>query len=238
MSMLRKAFWSAPAVLCTLGALASTGAQAFADWPLTSWWTRNCETEVGDRQHCHNGKRWPLEPRPTGPAQPFMQRVHTSIYWPDPYRWEDRGMVRAALATQRDNGWITATTLYDQHFDAVTNEINEAGKVHLRWILLHIPPNRRLAWVAAGNDPQTSKVRLESVQEESNLIAGRNACPVMLRVCLPVATSAQDVDLIRRAYLESIPNPRVPYVPLSSQGGGSGSSGGGSPQTPQGGTGK
>lgn len=222
MSLLRKALWFAPAILCSL-----------TTWGIADELS-DSEVPVGSRTHWFSGKKWPLDSRPVGKRQPFWQRVHTSIYWPDPYRWDDRNNVRAALTAQRDNGWMTATTLYDQHFDPLTNEINEAGRIHLRWILLHIPAERRQTWVAAANDAQTSQVRLASVQDEAVQIAGGYTCPVTLRVCLPVSTSAQTGDLVNRAYQTSIPVPRVPYVPLSSQGGGSGSSG----SNPQGGSGQ
>jgi hypothetical protein len=53
---------------------------------------------------------------------------------------------------------------------------------------------------------------------------------VMLRVCQPYGASAQEVDLVRRAYLSSIPDPRISYTPQSGGGssGGSSSSGSGS----------
>lgn len=233
MPLSRKALILFPVILCSIGSL------VLADGPLTDWWATDAETAVGDRQRIHSGKQWPLAPRPGGPRQPFVHRYHSSLYWPDPYRWDDRGSVRTALAAQRVNGWITATTLYGQHFDPLTSQINEAGKIHLRWILLHTPPDRRLTWVAAGDDPQTSQVRLASVQEEACLIAGRDVPPIMLRVCQSPGNAADEADMIRRSYMTSIPVPRVPYVPLTS---GAGGGGGANPQgggaTPQAGAGR
>jgi hypothetical protein len=164
-----------------------------------------------------------------------MHRYHTAHYWPDPYRWQDRDSVRAHFAAQSAAGWMTNATLYDQHFDPETQEINDAGRVHLKWILLYAPPQRRIPWVQAADTPFANQARLASVQAEAVAIAG-NTCPtIALRVCQPYGGSAQEVDLIRRSYLESIPVPRVSFIPQngSSTGSPGGNSGGNA--TPQGG---
>jgi hypothetical protein len=155
----------------------------------------------------------------------LVHQYHTSHYWPDPFRWKDREIVRGTIAAQRDNGWITATTLYEQHFDDETQTLNDAGRRHLRWILLHTPADRRMAWVQAGYDDSISQVRLASVQAEATRIAGPQCAPVMLRVSQPHGRNAQEVDLINRAYIGGLPSPHLP-IPVT---GGGGQAGGGAP---------
>lgn len=173
------------------------------------FWYPEYDSVPGSRVKCHSGKYWPAyTTRPTGCPEPFIHRYHTAHYWPDPYRWENRGQVRAAIETQRTQGWMTATTLYEQHFDPDTQELNQSGRVHLRWIMLHVPPSRRTTWVQAGETPEVSQTRVASVRTASAGIFGDN-CPVMLRVCEAYGASAQEVDLVRRAYLASWPVPRI-----------------------------
>ncbi len=190
----------------------------------------------GTRVEYHSGKQWPLAPRPCGPLEPCIHRYHTAHYWPDPYRWQDRTSVRAHIAAQASAGWMTNTTLYDQHFDSETQELNDSGRVHLKWILMFAPPHRRAPFVQVGDSPQISQARLASVQAEALALVGPDCAPqICLRVCQPYGASAQEVDLVRRAYLATMPDPRISYVPQNgsssgSSGGGSGSSSGGSPQ--------
>lgn len=180
----------------------------------------------GCRTKYHSGKQWPLDVRPCGPSEPCIHRYHTAHYWPDPYRWQDRGAVRAYLEAQKAAGWMTATTLYDQHFDPNTQELNDSGRRHLKWILVYAPPQRRTTWVQAGDAPEINQVRLASVQNSATAMMGSCPSAVMLRVCQPYGASAQEVDLVRRAYLSSLPDPRISYTPQSGGGssGGSGSS--------------
>ena len=208
--MLRKSRWL---LLPTL--LLSLGGAVRAENGLTRWFSSDCDYETGSRKKYHSGREWPLAPRPEGPCEPYVQQYNTAHYWPDPYRWEDRASVRNNFSVQRNLGWISQTTLYEQHFDPTTNDLNVAGRQHLRWILLHAPVSRRITWVQSGNSSEISDVRLASVQQEASRISG-NVPPIMLRNTLPVGTSAEEMDLIRRAYLESIPKPRIPVSPSGS----------------------
>ncbi|MBI3863251.1 MAG: hypothetical protein HY290_15275 [Planctomycetia bacterium] len=121
---------------------------------------------------------------------------------------------------------MTNTTLYDQHFIPGTQELNEAGRLHLKWILLYAPPQRRTPWVQAGDSAEISQARLANVQQEAAAMAPHCRTMIMLRVCQPYGASAQEVDLVRRAYLASMPEPRISYQ--AQQGSSTGSSGGSS----------
>lgn len=184
----------------------------------------------GSRVSYHAGKQWPLEPRPCAPSEPFIHRYHTAHYWPDPYRWQDRSSVRAHIAGQTAAGWMTNTTLYEQHFDPDTQELNDSGRVHLKWILMFAPPQRRNPWVQMGDSAEISQTRLASVQSAAAAMVGNCAPQIMLRACQPYGASAHEVDLVRRAYLASMPDPRISYTPQNGSSSGSGSSSsGGSP---------
>lgn len=219
-----------PVVWLSVGA----AAVAQAEERFSRWYSSDCNYETGSRKKYHSGREWPLSPRPDGPCEPYVQQYHTSHYWPDPYRWEDRSQVRSFYAAQRNLGWISATTLYEQHFDALTHDLNIAGRQHLRWILVHAPPSRRITWVQSGETAEISDSRLASVQKEAARMVGATTPLIMLRNTLPVGTSAEEMDLIRRAYLETIPKPRVPISVTGGSSSGNGSQGQNSSQTSQG----
>lgn len=185
---------------------------AQAENGLTRWFTSDVNYETGSRMKFHSGRQWPMTSRPCGPCEPYVQQYHTAHYWPDPYRWEDRSMTRSFYAAQRNLGWISATTLYEQHFDSLTNDLNIAGRQHLRWILLHAPASRRITYVQAGNSAEISDSRIANVTAEAGRIVGGTTPLIMLRTTLPIGTSAEEMDLIRRSYLENIPKPRIPVT--------------------------
>lgn len=192
-------------------------------------WSTPYPVAEGSRMHEHSGKQWPPFARPVGEPEPYMHRYHSAHYWPHPYQQEDRSVVRDALDQQTQAGWVAATTLFDQYFDAETNELNQAGRVHLRWIMQYAPPSRRSAYVATADSPAHSQVRLASVQSEATVIAAGGQIPsITLRTCQSVGTSAEIVNRVHRNFIESTPTPRLPLTGAASSSSGGGSSGSGS----------
>jgi hypothetical protein len=215
-----------PVSLLSLAGILSAGDSS-------EFWYPECDSLPGSRAKCHSGKQWPLEPRLVAPSEPCIHRYHTQHYWPDPYRWQDRTSVRAHWAMQATAGWTTNTTLYDQHFDPETQELNEAGRTHLKWILVYAPPHRRCPYVQSADTQEMNQARLASVQAVATAMVGPNCPAIALRVCQPYGGSAQEVDLVRRSYLESIPVPRVSYTPQMGSSTGAPNSGGAAGGTPQ-----
>jgi len=167
----------------------------------------------GIRQRWWKGKPWPPQPRSVGPKASFTDQYHYSHYWPYPHTCQDRDIVRSALEQQVANGWVEQTTLYDQHFDLQTNELNAAGRRHLMWILLHAPPMYRAAYVATTETPELSQARLVNTQlAASQILGAENTPPIMLRASIPQGASAQELDLIRRKWLSTLPDPRLDYT--------------------------
>lgn len=188
------------------------------------WYAREAQTPVGQRQVYKKGKLWPPFPRPTGKEQQFTHKYHAAHYWPYPYSLDDRTFVRNVSAMQIDNGWVTATTLYDYHFEDDTYELNHAGRMQLRWILESAPVQRRTIFVQYGMSPEITERRLMSARQDASLLVGPEAVPpILVRVTSPYGRPASEIVDIRRAEIKSLPAPRIAY----GTGSGSGSSGGG-----------
>ena len=205
-----------PILLLSLGSVVLAGG-AFR------WWSTDEPTFPAQAKSYHHGKEWPLAPRPEC-NEPLVHQYHTQKYWPDPYRWQDRANIRAVMSDQADRGWLTATTLYDQHFDPETQELNLAGTKRLQWILLQIPAHRRQPWVQTGDNTAASQMRLASVQIAAAEIAGPGCPPPMLRVCRPIGLNGEEADRVRRRFIETAPDPRLPFVPLIGGGAAAGNS--------------
>lgn len=187
---------------------------AFAEGKWTRWFSSDCQYPGGSRQVCKHGKLWPPYPRPVGPKEPFMHKYHRTHYWPYPYVCDDRSVVRQVCDQQSQNGWMAYTTLYDYHFDPATQELNQSGRLKLEWIAQQTPQRYRVAYVAASLNPQDSDIRLANVKAILAGICGSEDAmpPVCLRIAQSVGTPAEEVYLIRGAYLQSTPAPRLPYV--------------------------
>ncbi|NOX53561.1 MAG: hypothetical protein GXP27_03825 [Planctomycetes bacterium] len=209
--------------------LAGSNRQARAGFPFFSrkpdcWYQSRAAEPVSTRQKYYKGKYWPPysrpNSRPTGPELPWIHRFHGAHYWPYPYNYEDRFIVRELVRRQVANGWVVATTLYDYHFDPDTNELSRSGRIRLRWILENAPPSRRMVFVQATDPKIASQTRLESVKKEMvRLVGADDVPPVMLRVTSPLARPAEEVRAIRDAELQSQPEPRI-TDPINSGSGG------------------
>jgi hypothetical protein len=171
---------------------------------------------VGARQKCKKGKLWPPFARPDGPKQQFCHRYHAAHYWPYPHICDDRQYVRNFSELQCSNGWMEGTTLFDYHFEEDELTLNHSGENHLRWILVHAPVHRRAVWVQASFNREISDDRLAAVQDRvAELVGEGEIPPVMLRITSAAGRPAEEIDLIRRAELNSTPEPRIVYQALT-----------------------
>lgn len=187
------------------------------------WWAIHSAGPVGTRQVEKHGKLWPPYQRPVGKELPMAHRFHAAHYWPWPYNCQDREYVQTITQMQADNGWMAQTTLYDYHFDPETNLLNHAGRLHLRWILESAPPQYRQAWVQGGDNQVISAQRMNSVREEAIAMVGEeHLLPITMRLTSPLGRPALEVDTIRRAELQSMPDPRITYTALPTGTGDSG----------------
>lgn len=185
------------------------------------WYQRKAFDPVGARQKCHKGKLWPPYPRPTGEKQAFWHKFHSAHYWPLPYVCEDRAYVRNLSNMQIANGWINRNTLYDYHFDQETNTLNHAGILQLERILEDTPYQYRTVWVQKVRDAVASSVRMESVRAESiTLVGDHDLAPIELRRAAPNGRPADEIDRIRKAELDTMPAPRILYIPVQAGVGG------------------
>lgn len=174
---------------------------------------------VGSRQKCRKGLIWPPRPRPTGKPQKLAEKYHAAHYWPWPYVCQDRAVIEGTSLTQIENGWLTATTLYDFHFDSETGELNTSGRRHLQWVLTHVPEEYQQLHVAESFQPGVTDLRSASVENELAQMSASLNVPVSLRVAAPLTRSASTVEAIDRAAIQSMPAPTIEYQSISAEAG-------------------
>ena len=185
----------------------------------SSAWYEGSDGEIGVQQKHRAGRLWPPYARPTTEQAELSHRFHAAHYWPYPYNCQDRAYVHEVTQRQINNGWMTQTTLMDYHFDE-QNTLNKAGRMHLRWILQHAPPEHRATWVQTADTNELSQQRLASVQVAANEMVGPENVPaIVLRSTVTGGRPALEIDAIRRAEIGSIQSPRIMYESTSAPSG-------------------
>lgn len=178
-----------------------------------SWYEQRAGHSVGTRQQYRMGKLWPPYPRPVGPKAELSHRYHAAHYWPHPYVCQDRQSMREYADAHVKNGWMTGATLYNYHFDEQTDELTGPGRLHLEWIMRDVAKEHRVAWIQKTYSNETNERRIASVRAAAAGLVGEDGIPpIMLREATPIGTSADEIVNIRRAWIGSMPPPRITYT--------------------------
>ena len=204
-------------------------ASAFGPFPFTqAWYAERANDPPGTRQVESHGKLWPPYPRPVGRKQSCLHSYHYSHYWPYPHNCEDEAYTRNIIDAQAANGWLTATTLHDYHFNAETQQLTDDGRNHLLWIAQSAPPQFRMVYVSQGLSRETSQIRQETSEQFLRESGVPNPPPVIVRADSFRGRPAVEVDRLRQLELMSIPRPRLFYIGAATaitSGGGGGAMG-------------
>lgn len=193
-----------------------------------AWWAEKAALPPGVRQQCKKGKVWPARPRSTQEPQQFSHTYYSEHYWPLPYVCQDRESVRILMETQTALGWQEETTLYDRHFDPMTQQLTRAGELHLQYILHVVPLERRAVYIQSTYDVELDSLRTESVNNVlARMSQGAGDISIAIRDCQQVGRPAAEVQQINTMYNSSIPSPRLRSASASGGSGGGGATSGG-----------
>ena len=151
--------------------------------------------------------------------------------WPEPFVSGGRASVRAPFVLQVANGWRRQNMLGEFHFEPGSGQLNEAGRLKVRWILFTGPQQHRLIYVHVAEKNEETAARLAAVQQLACQISPNDVPPVMLTTIADDDSPADRADAIGRKFQSSMPAPRLP-----SAGGDSGGGGGGAAPVSGGGT--
>lgn len=159
----------------------------------------------------------------------LRQDARRNRCWPAPFLEPDRMSVRAPFAIMINNGWRTQNTLGDDHFDADTGRLNEAGELKVRDILATSPPEHRTVFVLQARDQEETEARNRSVEA---LIARLHPFAEGPRVSAtsirPRTASAEYINTIGARFNATTPDPRLPAASSAGMSGGGGGGGGAS----------
>ena len=141
-------------------------ATAIAAFPFTeAWYAERANDPPGARQVESHGKLWPPYPRAVGRKQTKLHSYHYSHYWPYPHNCEDEAFTQNIINLQAANGWSSATTLHDYHFNAETQQLTDDGRAHLLWVSHSVPPQFRTIYVSQGLSPEIAQLRVATAEQ-------------------------------------------------------------------------
>lgn len=131
--------------------------------------------------------------------------------WPYPYICQDVASVRAPMAVQAANGWERQNLLADHYFDPITQQLNEAGRRKVQWILLDAPDERRIVFVHRTVSIDETHQRVAAVRNYmAELGPGVPTASVVVSTIPADGTSATRVDWVNRKFITVLPEPKLP----------------------------
>lgn len=137
--------------------------------------------------------------------------------WPMPFRAQDSIAVTRVFDVQRNNGWRMYNTLGTPMFDGESQQLTDAGKAHLRWIMTYAPQNRRVIFVLKGQNAEQTARRVESTQLAVSEIVPVGTLPqIYLTDVEAIGSSGVYQTAVNRALVGSVPAPRLGPAPASS----------------------
>jgi hypothetical protein len=145
--------------------------------------------------------------------------------WPEPFTAPDRVAVRSPFAIMVTNGWRRQNMLGEYYFDPITGNLNEAGALKVRWIVIEAPQQHRIVYVRTADTQEETSRRLAVVQQKVAQLTPPDGieAPVLLTTISDEGWPAERVEAITRSYQKSTPIPRLPASTSGSSSGGSGS---------------
>jgi hypothetical protein len=140
--------------------------------------------------------------------------------WPYPYSCPAQQAVRAPFMQMVEAGWQRQNLLGDHHFNEL-NQLNEAGRLKVRWILNEVPAQHRSIFVHQDDSSEGTAARMLAVNDYvSGMAAGAAQVPITETGIYPVAWPATRIDSISQKFESSAPAPRLPQSSSGSSSGG------------------
>lgn len=131
--------------------------------------------------------------------------------WPQPFIAQDRLATCSPFMAMTANGWRDQCTLSNFHFDPASQQLTEVGRLRVEQIMREHPEAYRDVYVVRASTQDNTDVRLESVQQfVNNLAGGESPAAVRLTTVEPRGFSADDVQVINTKLRASMPDPRLP----------------------------
>jgi len=145
----------------------------------------------------------------------FWKRSHGDFHqhrvWPRPFVRLDRESTQRPFEMMKNSGWRLHNTIYDPLFEEHTQELTDAGRLLVHWIVTQAPLNRRTVFIYRGTVYEQTQKRVASVTAAIRQVDIADSKPVVVITdVLPPDGSGEYYDAVERKFQESIPAPVLP----------------------------
>jgi hypothetical protein len=131
--------------------------------------------------------------------------------WPKPFQCYDRQAYHSVFAVMTQRGWQCECTLTSDHFDAKTQELNQAGKAKIYGIMNNLPEIARQIYVFQDSTPGLAETRMTAIRKEiETAYPSLAAPPVALTQYVPHGMNGSLVEDVQKKFVEGLPEPKVP----------------------------
>lgn len=145
----------------------------------------------------------------------FWHGVHVDYHrnnaWPHPFSEMAAAQTRAPFAVQKMNGWRLHNTISHELFRGGDGVLTVAGQQQLAQIVHQVPPEHREIIVVCGATPAETEARVNSVREALSRMQMEGAAPeIYVTHRVPATGSGELATAVNRAWLKSLPSPKLP----------------------------
>ena len=85
--------------------------------------------------------------------------------WPERYTYQARQSIRQAFNTQAANGHVLDQTVWNQHFEAGTDKLNDYGRNHLKYLARRMPAPDPHVYVQPAYDMEGTVVDANALKD-------------------------------------------------------------------------
>lgn len=146
----------------------------------------------------------------------FWHRFHIDYHrnnaWPHPFREMAAMQTRSPFEVQKVNGWRLHNTISHELFVQGDGQLTYAGQRQLHNIMTHVPPQFREVFVVRGSSQAETEARVAAVKSSlTRMQLPEDALPAVSVIDRAPATSSGSItSAINRAWLNSLPEPKLP----------------------------
>ncbi len=143
---------------------------------------------------------------------------HRRVYrrnrvWPKPFNCADRQLYFAVWEPMFEDGFRCNCVFTDNHFDAKTNELNDAGKAKIAGIYRNAPKDHKLALVQNYGDPGVVDQRLRNLESAINTWYGSGSfSEIALTDKFLPTFAAERVQILNQLSGQQTPPPIIPVA--------------------------
>jgi len=154
-------------------------------------------------------------------CQMYRAGYDANVRWPADFIPPARRPIGDVYDKMIHNGWRRQNLLGDYHFTPDSNELTEAGKHKVQWILTQAPPSRRNIYIQRSRTVEDTATRIAAVQQWSSYSSPAaeyvNVSDTHIRA---EGQSATSVDSIFTGFHANRPLPVLPADAGAGGGGG------------------